>query len=177
MTISGELWQEVRGRAQFACEYCGVTESDVGGELTVDHFRPQAHGGSDDPTNLLYCCHRCNLYKADFWPFRDGNPALWNPRQGPAEHHWLALSDGTLYPLTPTGTFTVARLRLNRPPLVAYRTRKLRTTEELRLLSRYKELVALLEQLHQQEVALLEEHRALLDELRVLLNLRLRREH
>ncbi len=30
----------VRQRAHFACEFCGVTETDVGGELTIDHFQP-----------------------------------------------------------------------------------------------------------------------------------------
>jgi hypothetical protein len=69
-----------------------------------------------------------------------------------------------LYPITPTGRFTIERLRLNRPPLVAYRVRKLARDDEIRLLSRCKELVSLLEQLQQQEIALLEEQRALLEE-------------
>lgn len=68
MTISAEVRQFVRQRAHFACEYCGVTETDTGGELTVDHFQPQAKGGSDEPENLLYCCVRCNQYKVDYWP-------------------------------------------------------------------------------------------------------------
>jgi hypothetical protein len=63
------------------------------------------------------------------------------------------------------------RLRLNRPPLVAYRVRKQFETEEYRLLARYRNLVAVLEQLHQQQVALLEEQQRLLAEQRRLLQL------
>lgn len=44
MTLSETLWQQVRQRAEGACEYCGVTETDSGGPLTVDHFQPQARG-------------------------------------------------------------------------------------------------------------------------------------
>jgi 5-methylcytosine-specific restriction endonuclease McrA len=52
MTLPEALWQQVRQRAGGACEYCGVTETDSGGPLTVDHFQPQARGGSDDLANL-----------------------------------------------------------------------------------------------------------------------------
>lgn len=83
--------------------------------------------------------------------------------------HFLHLEDGTLYPLTPTGTFTIQRIRLNRPPLVAYRLRQRRQAEEGRLLTRYHELVGLLEQVQRQHLALLEEHRRLLAEQRRLL--------
>jgi hypothetical protein len=45
MTITSEIRDQVRQRAHFACEFCGVTETDAGGELTVDHFQPTAKGG------------------------------------------------------------------------------------------------------------------------------------
>ena len=41
MTLPDTLWRPVRN-ALGACEYCGVTETDSGGPLTVDHFQPQA---------------------------------------------------------------------------------------------------------------------------------------
>jgi hypothetical protein len=169
MTLSVELVEQVRRRAAFACEYCGVTEIDAGGPLTVDHYRPQAQGGTDELDNLLYCCYRCNLYKADYWPRLPSDPALWHPRQEPLRTHLLILADGTLYPITATGTFTIRRLRLNRPPLVAHRVRRQMQADEVRLLTRYREVVALLEQMHRQQAALLEEHRALLEEQRALL--------
>lgn len=171
MRISAPLREQVRQRADFSCEYYGVTETDTADLLTIDHYRPQARKGSDTLDNLLYCCHRCNGYKADYWPENSHSPSLWNPRQEPATTHFLELADGTLYPLTPTGTFTLNRLRLNRPPLVAYRLRKRQSLEEERLLTRYRDLAALLEQLSQQQAALMEEHRALLAEQRRLLRL------
>lgn len=58
--------QEVRQRYQRCCGYCGVTETEGGGELTVDHFRPVSAGGDDREENLVYACFRCNLYKGDF---------------------------------------------------------------------------------------------------------------
>jgi hypothetical protein len=169
MTLPAELWEQVRQRAQFACEYCGVTETDTGGQLTVDHFHPQAHGGTDDLGNLLYCCQRCNLYKADYWPKLPGDPLLWNPRQESARTHLLLLADGTLYPITASGMFTLTRLRLNRPPLVTHRLHKQSLAEERRLLARYRELVTLLEQMYRQQMELLEEHRGLLEEQRAVL--------
>ncbi len=60
MSITDDVRQSVRRRANFACEFCGVTETDVGGALTIDHFRPQAKGGTDDTENLLHACVRCN---------------------------------------------------------------------------------------------------------------------
>jgi hypothetical protein len=162
---------DVRRRAGFACEFCGVTETDSGGELTIDHFRPRAKGGSDAPENLLYSCARCNQYKADYWPAGADEPLLWNPRVEPMDRHLLALGDGTLYPLTTTGSFTLRRLRLNRPPLVADRLRRRYEAEAQRLLTRYRDVVELLEVLHEQQLALMEEQRELLEEQRWLLRI------
>jgi hypothetical protein len=169
MTVSVEIRQLVRQRANFACEYCGVSETDTGSELTIDHFHPQAKGGTDAPDNLIYCCIRCNQYKVDYWPTQPSDPHLWNPRTEPASTHFLRLENGTLYPLTPTGGFTIQRLRLNRPPLIAYRQRQDRQAEERRLLIRYRDLILLLEQLQVQHLALLQEYRQLLEEQRTLL--------
>jgi hypothetical protein len=171
MTLPSDLWEQVRQRAAFACEYCGVTESDTGGRLTVDHFQPKAAGGADDSANLLYCCNRCNLYKADYWPVKVGDLTLWNPRQEPMNSHLLLLADGTLYPITPVGAFSLARLQLNRSPLVANRLRRTAQAEELRLLERQREVLAALNELQRHHAALLEEHRTLLDDQRALLQL------
>lgn len=171
MTVSAELRETVRERARFACEYCGVAENDTGGLLTIDHFQPQVRGGADDAENLLYCCHRCNLYKADYWPAQPTDPTLWNPRHDPISLHLLALADGLLYPITPEGTFTLRRLRLNRPPLVAFRRHRQAQAEQVHLLGRQRDVIGLLEELHRQHAVLLEEHRALLEEQRKILRL------
>lgn len=101
-----------------------MTETAAGGELTVDHFRPSARGGTDDPGNLLYSCQRCNGYKADYWSAAPHEPRLWNPRQEPPAAHWLPLANGTRYPLTDVGAFTSGCLWLSRPPLVAHRRQR-----------------------------------------------------
>jgi HNH endonuclease len=176
MNIPTDVRWAVRQRAHFACEFCGVTETDTGGELTIDHFQPHTTGGTDEPENLLYCCHRCNQYKADYWPTPCEDPHLWHPRHEPIERNLLLLADGTLYPITEIGAFTLKRLRLNRPPLVAYRLRKQGEIAEHRLLIRYRDLVVVLEQLHQQQAALLEEQQVLLEEQRRLVQLLLRQQ-
>ena len=174
MTISLEIREQIRRRTNFACEFCGVSETDVGGQLTIDHFQPKSKGGEDFLENLLYCCICCNQYKQDYW-FVGDEPSLWNPRQEPASVHFLELDTGKLLPLTPTGEFTIKRLRLNRSPLVAYRLGKRRKAEEIRLLKQYKDLSQLLGQLNEQLVTLVEEQQQLLEEQRELIRFLLRR--
>ncbi len=76
MIISHEMCDRVRQRAHFACEYCGIREGDIGGQLTVDHFQPLSKGGSNEFENLVYCCIGCNQRKLDFWPRQDDDPQL-----------------------------------------------------------------------------------------------------
>ena len=171
MTLPGDIRLAVRQRANFACEYCGVTEIDVGGELTMDHFHPRSHGGSNEIENLVYCCHRCNEYKAGYWPASETDPQLWNPRTSTFAQHLLELADGSLYPRTETGSFTLQRLRLNRSPLVAYRRRKREQSESDVLLRRYHGLITSLDQLARQQAALLQEQHVLLEQQRALLSL------
>ena len=104
-TISHDLREHIREYANFACEFCGVSEEDTGVQLTIDHYRPKSKGGHDEFENLLYCCVRCNQYKMDYWPEQPDDVLLWNPRQEPFSDHFLELDDGTLHPLTPVGAF------------------------------------------------------------------------
>lgn len=171
MSVAPAIREQVRQRARFACEFCGVTETDTGGLLTVDHFRPQGKGGTEDLANLAYCCVRCNQYKQDYWPPSQSEPVLWNPRETPSSRHFVELETGHLHPLTAVGAFTLRWLRLNRPPLVAWRLHKRRRAEEVRLLEEYRDLVQLLAQLHRQQAILLEDQRELLAEQDVLLRL------
>jgi hypothetical protein len=169
MALPADVVAQVRQRAHSACEYCSASEVDTAGELTVDHYQPRARGGTDDLSNLLYCCYRCNLYKADYWPTRPGDPVLWNPRQEPMEVHLLVLADGRLHPITGTGQFTLQRLRLNRPALVAYRLRRQSQSEAANALKEYQELLASFRQMHDRFAEELEEHRRLLEQQRALM--------
>ena len=63
--------EQVRQRYNHRCGYCGVSEVDVGSELTVDHYQPLSADGDDSDDNLVYACMKCNQYKGDFFPTDD----------------------------------------------------------------------------------------------------------
>jgi DNA-binding PadR family transcriptional regulator len=134
----------VRQRYNFSCGYCGVSETETGGELTVDHFQPVSAGGTDDDDNLVYACFRCNIYKSDFW--RDSETSLYRLLQPMRDdfslHFRQEETTGLLLPLTETGQFHLTLLHLNRPPLVQRRLRLYLTNAML--------------DLHEQEIAELE---------------------
>lgn len=52
------------------CGYCG---SKI--QLTIDHVIPKSRGGSNDWTNLVTCCRKCNAYKDDKTP-KEANMTL-----------------------------------------------------------------------------------------------------
>lgn len=120
--------EEVRQRYGRCCGYCGVSETETGGELTVDHYCPVGAGGDESEANLVYACFRCNSYKADFHPDaadeqharRILHPHLdmlsLHVRENPETNHLEGLSG--------TGQFHIALLRLNRPQLVELRVQR-----------------------------------------------------
>ena len=57
--MRAEERRSLRQRFGFRCGYYGVSERDVGSELTFDHFQPRSRGGSDDRDNWVYSCHPC----------------------------------------------------------------------------------------------------------------------
>jgi hypothetical protein len=117
----------VRERFDGCCGYCGVSDEAAGGEFTIDHFLPLSHGGDDRDENLVYCCFRCNLYKADYFPNDDdraaGRVVLHPTADNFSQHLQLDPSTGFIEALTETGRFHIHLLHLNRPALVAHRLR------------------------------------------------------
>jgi len=120
--------QTIRARYAFCCGYCGVSETDVGGELTVDHFRPLVAGGDDSDANLVYACVRCNQYKGALLPAateRGHDQRLLHPLDDDLAAHLQADEPtGRLEGRTATGRFHIAALRLNRPALLRHRQRR-----------------------------------------------------
>jgi len=59
--ISTEKRHAIYERDDYRCQHCN---RDLRGapasEITLDHIRMQAHGGSNEPLNLLTACHTCN---------------------------------------------------------------------------------------------------------------------
>ena len=96
-----------------------MRESDVGAELTADHFQPTSRGGSDEAENWVYCCHACNEFKSDYWEPESVRRVL-HPEHDPLAAHITEESDGTLRPLTDTGAFHIECLHLNRQQLVGF---------------------------------------------------------
>ncbi len=175
MSLSEKVKQAVRQRANFACEYCGVKEQNAGGELTVDHFRPQSKGGGDELENLVYCCSRCNLYKSDFWIEPRREPSLWNPRLEPAENHFWQAENGRLHALTEKGGLSIRILNLNRQQLVAYRRGQRLMIEERRLLEESEIAVEVLSRLSEEQREIIRIQQILLEEQRQLLKLLLKK--
>jgi hypothetical protein len=169
VSVTPENRQLVRERAGRACEYCGVTEIETGAELTVDHYHPKDDGGSSQPENLAYACHRCNEHKAAYWPKNSGDLPLYSPRQDVREEHFIQLMDGTLLPLTPVAEWTIQRLRLNRTPLVLNRLARQERVAQDRQQRQYQDTIRLLSELLAQERAISEEQAQLLSEYRRLL--------
>jgi hypothetical protein len=115
--MRGKTLQAVRQQYAFCCGYCGVSETAAGSTLTVDHYQPRSQGGSDAFDNLVYCCHACNEHKGDYWN-PDGVERVLHPLRDDPAAHFAEQEGGALLPLTETGRFHVARLQLNRLPLV-----------------------------------------------------------
>lgn len=118
----------VRRRYGGRCGYCGISEIDSGGELTVDHYCPVSAGGDDSEDNLVYCCPRCNQYKAAFVPTPDEAAQglhILHPLQDDLDAH-LALNHqtGILEARTEVGRLHIRVLRLNRPALIDSRIRQ-----------------------------------------------------
>lgn len=162
MTISPATRRLVRERAQRCCEFCGVSETDTGGLLTIDHYQPISKAGTDHLDNLLYSYTQCNLHKHNYWPQKPTDLFLWNPRFEPANSHFLLLDNGQLHPLTLVGDFTIKRIRLNRLPLIAHRLHKKEEAETVRLLEQYQKLMAVINQLNLQSLRLVDEQAELL---------------
>ena len=114
------LRQSVRVRHDFRCGYCGVSETNIGAEMTVDHFLPRIHGGEDSVGNLVYCCHACNEFKGDHWK-TEPDLRLLQPLIDDLTLHYQEREDGTLAALTERGANHLQALHLNRPQLIAYR--------------------------------------------------------
>jgi hypothetical protein len=133
--------EQVRNRYKRCCGYCGVSEAESGGELTIDHFHPVSAGGDEHDDNLVYACFRCNTYKADFWPNDDdmshGRRILHPLLDTLGLHIRENRETGRLEAVTPTGDFHIFQLRLNRPQLIVSplirRVRQLLSEDQLLL--------------------------------------------
>lgn len=64
-------------RDKYKCQYCGCKVQTR--ELTYDHVMPRSRGGKTEWNNIVTCCQRCNLKKADKTPGEAGMRLLSVP--------------------------------------------------------------------------------------------------
>ena len=125
------------------CAYCEMTEGYLwtAAAFGIDHFRPFKSFPEleCEYTNLYYCCNSCNSYKGSTWP----DPAATLAGEGFADPcvedpylvHLRVLPEHLLEGLSPTGTFTLRHIRLNREMCRRFRARRAvakRRIEDLR---------------------------------------------
>src|SRR5262245_63903067 len=109
----------IRKRAGRRCEYCGLHEGDLPlYPFHIEHVIPRKHRGDDDPANLAWACHECNLAKSSNLSGRDPMTGrivvLFNPRRQRWKRHFRW--DGArLIGLTPCGRATIDVLNINVP--------------------------------------------------------------
>lgn len=120
--------EALRCHFNFGCGYCGVSETDIGAKLTVDHYQPISRGGADEPADWVYCCFTCNRNKGDSWA-PDLPRRILHPLNDKVPDHVAEQPDGTLIGLTETGHSHIEQLQLNRPSLIAHRLSHTREAE------------------------------------------------
>jgi HNH endonuclease len=118
MVIPKSLFQIIRQRAQFRCEYCHYPELLSSAPLSVEHLQPQSLGGDDRLDNLALACRRCNERRYNFTtgidPETQTEIPIFNPRQQNWSDHFIWSIDSVrIIGTTEIGRATCNRLDLN----------------------------------------------------------------
>jgi hypothetical protein len=118
MVIPKSIFQIIRQRAQFKCEYCHYPELLSSAPLSVDHLQPQSLGGDDSLDNLALACRRCNERRYNFTtgidPETEQEIPIFNPRQQEWSDHFIWSVDYLrVIGITAVGRATCNRLDLN----------------------------------------------------------------
>ena len=123
--IPTSLARKVRSRAQAACEYCRLPQSEQEATFHIDHVRPIALKGPTHFNNLALACVTCSLSKAARTKALDlvsGKLVpLFHPRRDVWSVHFEWTPRWRVVGLTPVGRATIRALKMNRPGIVAIR--------------------------------------------------------
>src|SRR5258708_6762618 len=111
------LRQLVRDRADCRCEYCHLPDfAAPASAFHVEHVIAKQHGGSDEPENRAWSCHRCNFSKGPNLsgkdPLTDNVVRLFDPRRQAWTRHFERLG-ALIVGRTQTGRATIAVLDMN----------------------------------------------------------------
>ena len=123
-----ELRARIAGADRNRCAFCQTSEANSGLPLTIDHIQPKSHEGETIFENLCQACRTCNEFKGSLTeaidPLSGEFASLFNPRTQIWKEHFEWSADGThLQGLTSIGRATVVALQVNRPVIVAARSR------------------------------------------------------
>jgi hypothetical protein len=115
----------VRSRARYRCEYCRFHERDLPlYPFHIEHIVAKKHHGSDDPRNLAWSCHECNLAKSSNLSGRDFATGrvvvLFNPRRQRWHRHF-EWNGARLVGRTACGRPTIDVLNINEPDRIDLR--------------------------------------------------------
>jgi hypothetical protein len=86
------LWKQLFGNKSEAFDYAGrpMVFSDIGKNKgtapTIDHLRPLALGGTDEPSNLIICSLLTNREKADSFPTWNANGKTFQVKRVKGTH-------------------------------------------------------------------------------------------
>ena len=115
----------IRSRARLRCECCRLHESDQPlFPFHLEHIIAKKHHGDDNPTNLAWSRHECNLGKSSNLSGRDSVTGrvvlLFNPRRKKWSRHFK-WEGAVLVGLSPRGRATIDVLNINAPHRIELR--------------------------------------------------------
>jgi hypothetical protein len=124
--IPPALRQRVAETARFRCGYCLTSQRIIGPLFEIDHYIPEARGGTSEEENLWLACPMCNSHKSDridaIDPETEVTVPIFNPRREQWDSHFEWVEGGTVIRgKTPVGRATVAVLQMNHPDVLAAR--------------------------------------------------------
>ena len=112
--MNAALRRFVQARAASRCEYCRIHEDDEVFTFHVEHIIAKKHDGSNEPANLAWSCHSCNLAKSSNlsgWLHGEVVTLFHPRRQNWKRHFWW---DGPrLVGRTKCGRATIRVLNIN----------------------------------------------------------------
>jgi HNH endonuclease len=114
VVISKYLFQTIRQRANFRCEYCHYPELLSSAPLSIDHLQPQSLGGDDSPDNLALACRRCNERRYNFITGIDPETQIELPLFNPRNQIWSDHFIWSVDSLRIIGTTAIGRATCNR---------------------------------------------------------------
>ncbi|HGL6355880.1 TPA: HNH endonuclease [Citrobacter amalonaticus] len=130
---------------QKRCVYCDLLLKEHAFEgMHLDHFRPQSLFSelTNDPSNLVLSCPKCNSLKTNHWPCsgvainsppHDNNIGFIDPFTEKMRDYLAVDKDGVLHSNKKPADYVIELLKLNRPSRILLRKRRLQISTALNM--------------------------------------------